>query len=105
MELVTFSMNPKPEELAHYLSRRYPGGRYQSVYEAGFCGFWLHRRLQSLGIENRVVHAADVPTTRKEKDQKRDLIDSRKLARELANGSLTGIWVPDTFHEELRSLS
>ncbi len=88
MELVTLSMNPQPEELAHYLSRRYPGGRYQSVYEAGFSGFWIHRRLQSLGIENRVVHAADVPTTRKEKDQKRDPIDSRKLARELANGSL-----------------
>ncbi len=105
MEVVTLSMNPQPEELAQYLRRRYPGGRYLSVYEAGFCGFWIHRRLQSLGIENRVVHAADVPTTRKEKDQKRDPIDSRKLARELANGSLTGIWVPDTFHEELRSLS
>lgn len=105
MDLKTISMNPKPEELRYYLQTRYPGGVYQSVYEAGFCGFWIHRRLLELGIENIVVHAADVPTTRKEKDQKRDPIDSKKLARELANGSLQGVWVPDRYHEELRSLS
>jgi transposase len=105
LELKTLSMNPNPEELAHYLRRRYPGGNYHSVYEAGFCGFWIHRRLQALGIDNIVVHPADVPTTRKEKDQKRDPIDSRKLSRELASGSLKGIWIPATFHEELRSLS
>jgi len=105
LDLCTFSMNPNPEELSHYLRNRYTGGIYHSVYEAGFCGFWIHRRLLELQIENIVVHAADVPTTRKEKNQKRDPIDSRKLARELANGSLHGIWVPDTFHEELRSLS
>jgi transposase len=31
-------------------------------------------------------------------------VDSSKLSRELANGSLEGIYVPDTFHEQLRAL-
>ncbi|MBN2355901.1 IS110 family transposase [candidate division KSB1 bacterium] len=105
LELRTLSINPKPEDLAHFLRHHYPGGSYHSVYEAGFCGFWIHRRLTQLGINNIITHAADIPTTQKEKQHKRDQIDSRKLARELANGSLKGIWVPDTFHESLRSLS
>ena len=31
--------------------------RAVSVYEAGYNGFWLHRRLTAVGIENRVVDA------------------------------------------------
>ena len=65
MELRTFSMNPSPEELTRYLERNYPGGRYCSVYEAGFCGFWIHCRLEELGVRNMVVHAADIPITDK----------------------------------------
>ena len=67
MFLQTFSMNPSPQEFADYLRRKYPKGKYYSVYEAGFCGFWIHRELIGLGIESRVTHAADVPTTNKEK--------------------------------------
>ena len=40
-----------------------------------------------------VVHAADVPTTQKEKVTKSDPVDSRKLARSLMNGELQGIYV------------
>jgi transposase len=40
----------------------------------------------------------------KEKVNKSDPIDSRKLAREHENKSLHGIYIPDTFHEELRML-
>ena len=32
------------------------------MYEAGFCGFWIHERLTALGIDNIVVNPADVPT-------------------------------------------
>lgn len=103
-ELHRFSMNPNPEELARYLQRNYPGGRYKSAYEAGFSGFWIHRRLVELGIDNIVVHAADIPTSQREKNQKSDKIDSRKIARELRNGSLQGIWVPDPTLQDLRSL-
>jgi hypothetical protein len=42
--------------------------------------------------------------TTKERDRKSDPIDSGKLSRELANNSLTGIYVPDIHHEALRCL-
>lgn len=104
MELKTFAMNPSPQELVQYVKRNYPGWTYHSVYEAGFCGFWIHRELVALGVNNRVVHAADVPTTHKEKVHKRDPRDSRKLARELEKGELTPIYVPEIEFQELRSL-
>ncbi len=104
MELKTFSMNPSPKELSKFLRRNWAGGNYVSCYEAGFCGFWIHNELKSLGICNRVIHAADVPTTNKEKVNKRDKVDSRKLARELEKGELNAVYVPQLEHQELRSL-
>lgn len=104
-ELRTLSMNPSPEELVHYMQRHYPQGCYHSVYEAGFCGFWIHRRLVSRGFDNRVINPADVPSTDKEKDRKSDVIDSRKLARELENDSLKRLYIPDQYHQQLRSLN
>jgi len=104
MELKTFSMNPIPEELVKYLKRNYPGGTYKSTYEAGFCGFWIHRKLVDHGIENSVIHAADVPTTNKQKVSKTDKVDSRKLAKELENKNLNAVYVPDIWHQQLRSL-
>jgi transposase len=74
------------------------------VYEAGFSGFWAHRQLTELGIANSVVHAADVPTSDKERRQKDDPRDSRKLARSLENGELKPIHIPDPRIEELLSL-
>ena len=62
MELKTFSMNASSEELYKYLNRNYPGAKYKSVYEAGFCGFGIHRELTQLGVENRVVNPGDIPT-------------------------------------------
>ncbi|MDG5817180.1 IS110 family transposase, partial [Chitinispirillales bacterium ANBcel5] len=51
-----------------------------------------------------IVNPADVPSTNKERDRKSDPIDSRKLSRELANGSLKGIYVPTEEQESLRCL-
>ena len=104
IELKTLSMNPSPEELLNYLSKKYPGGTYHIVYEAGFCGFWVVRKFKELGVDCIVVNPADVPTSNKEKVNKNDPIDSRKLSRELENNSLEGIYIPDILHEELRSL-
>jgi len=74
------------------------------VYEAGFCGFWIHYRLIGLGIHNIVVNPADVPTTTGEKLRKTDAIDSGKLARSLRAGELKGIYVPKSESLEIRSL-
>ena len=103
MELTTFSMDPSPAKLHKYLVKNYPGATYHSCYEAGGFGFWIHRELVKLGIKNIVINAAVIPTTDKEKKNKQDRIDSRKLCRELANWSLTAVYVPDEFHEQLRS--
>jgi transposase len=104
LHLKTFSMDPSPEQLYKYMNTHYPNARYKSVYEAGFCGYWIHRQLLSYNFENIIVNPADVPSTNKERDRKSDPIDSAKLSRERANDSLTGIFVPDTQHEALRCL-
>lgn len=104
IHLKTLSINPSPEELRNYMNRHYPNGTYKSVYEAGFCGYWIHRKLTEYNFENIIVNPSDVPSTNKERDRKSDPIDSGKLSRELANNSLTGIYVPDAHHEALRGL-
>jgi transposase len=100
----TFSQDPSPKLLYQYLEKNFPGGTYHSAYEAGFCGFWVHNSLKSLGIDSIVVNPADIPTTHKEKVQKEDSRDSRKIARELRSGDLTAIYVPAIKTIEDRSL-
>jgi transposase len=104
IELKTFSMNPSPLELIAYLHKHYPDGIYHIVYEAGFCGFWALRIFRQHNIDCIVVNPADVPTMNKEKVNKSDPIDSRKLAREHENKSLQGIYIPTIEREELRAL-
>ncbi len=103
--LTTFSMNPSPEELVRKLKTDYPGANYYTVYEAGFCGYWIDRELRKAGINNIIVNPADVPTSYKETRRKTDKIDSKKLARELSNNELEGIYVPSPESEAIRSLS
>ena len=76
----TFSQNPDADIFKKYLSKNYPNGNYHSAYEAGFCGFSPHRELINQGIDNIVINPADVPTTDKERKQKEDKRDSRKIA-------------------------
>ena len=101
----TFTQPPDPGTLFSYLQKMFPGGTYHSAYEAGFCGYGIHRELNSLGIMNIVINASDTPTSQKETLYKRDPVDSRKIARALENGSLKGIHVFDRESEELRSLN
>jgi transposase len=100
----TFSQDPDARILGNYLRRNFPGGQYYSAYEAGFCGFSIHRKMEEQGIRNIVVNPSDIPTTDKEKKQKEDKRDSRKIAKSLRNGELEGIYVPRKEMEELRSL-
>lgn len=104
MELVTLTQDPNPETLFNYLQKNYFGGTYYAVYEAGFCGFSYCRRLNALGIKTIVVNAADVPTSDKEKKNKSDPIDCRKLARTLEAGELTGIAIPTEEEEAKREM-
>src|SRR6056297_1555156 len=100
----TMSQNPEPKILANYLKRNFPGGNYQAVYEAGFSGFNACRELRELGVECIVIHPADVPTNQKERLQKTDKVDSRKLARSLRSGEFEAIHIPDNKLEADRAL-
>ena len=104
LEHKKFTQPPEAEVLYNYLTRNFPGATYHSVYESGFCGFWAHRRLSALGINNIVTNAADVPTGQKEKIQKDDGVDSRKLARSLRGKELEAIYVPSESTLEERAL-
>lgn len=100
----TMSQNPDPDILSSYLKRNFPGAEYQAVYEAGFNGFESCRKLREAGINCFVTHAADVPTSHKEKIQKLDPVDSRKLARTLRNKEFKPIHIPDQWLEADRAL-
>lgn len=100
----TFTQPANAETLNNYLRRNFPGASYYSVYEAGFCGFWAHYKLKAMGINNIVTNPADVPTSQKEKLQKNDPTDSRKLARSLRANELKAIYVPEPATLEDRSL-
>jgi len=100
----TFTQPASAETLSNYLKSHFPGGDYNSVYEAGFSGFWSHYQLKELGVNNIVINPADVPTSQKEQLQKDDPTDSRKLARSLRSGDLKAIYVPNPLTLEDRSL-
>jgi transposase len=74
------------------------------VVEVGFKGFSTHRQLEAHHIHNLVVHPADVPTKDKERKQKRDRVDAKKLGRSLRAMELEGIYVPPVKLEQDRSI-
>ena len=99
-----FSQSPSVEKLVNYLQTNFSGGTYHSAYEAGFCGFGIHRELEKLGVNSIIVNPADIPTTNKEKVQKEDKRDSVKIAKCLRSGDLEGIYVPSIISVEDRGL-
>lgn len=103
-EFGSFSQPPEPKVLSNYLHKNFPGSKYKSAYESGFSGFWTHRQLEQLGVENIVVNPSDIPTTDKEKRQKRDAVDCRKIARSLRSKELKGIYVPDEVIDQDKAL-
>src|SRR5262249_25879311 len=46
----------------------------RSCYEAGRDGFWLHRYLTSVGIENLVVDSASIEVSRRKRRAKNDRV-------------------------------
>jgi transposase len=103
-ELQSFSQNADPYLLSSRLKRFYPGADISMVYEAGFSGYWAQQKLSREGFVCRIVHAADVPQSDKNRRYKTDSIDCRKLAIELSKGSLNFIHIPQGSTIENRSL-
>jgi transposase len=98
----TATVPADPASLAVSLPRWFPGATLFSTYEAGFSGFVLHRALTQTGITNIVVNPASVAVAANDK-VKTDRRDAKKLAIDLADGRLRGIYIP-TEAEELARL-
>jgi transposase len=54
-----------------------------SCYEAGYDGFWLHRRLEAAGISNFVFDPASIAVEQRSRRAKTDRIDGELLLRTL----------------------
>jgi transposase len=57
--------------------------RVVSCYEAGRDGFWIHRALRMLGVENQVVDSASIEVSRHSRRAKTDRLDAAKLLGQL----------------------
>jgi transposase len=55
------------------------GAPVYSCYEAGRDGFWLHRFLESQGINNEVVDSSSIEVKRRGRRRKTDRLDAGKL--------------------------
>ena len=68
--------------------------RMRSVYEAGRDGFWIHRWLESLGIDNIVVDPASIEVSRRKRRVKTDRSDVNALVRQLMryHGGERKVW-------------
>lgn len=84
--------------------------RVVSCYEAGRDGFWLHRYLEHMGVENRVVDASSIEVPRRKRRVKTDRVDAEKLLELLvrALGGERGVFsvvrVPSVAAEDARRL-
>ncbi|MFD2561726.1 IS110 family transposase [Aquimarina rubra] len=100
----SFTMPPKPEVLLEYVTKHFPDYRVTTAYEAGCCGYYAHRKFESYGWNSLVVNPADIHRKGKEKYTKTDKIDAQLISRELKDGRLESIHIPELKQEHLRSL-
>ena len=79
------------------------GHRLNFCYEAGPCGYGLHRLLRGLGNDCSVVAPSLIPLKAGDR-VKIDRGDALTLAKLHRAGELTAVWVPDAAHEAMRDL-
>lgn len=97
------TLRAEPQGLTSYLKKRFGSGKIKTAYEAGFCGFHLHRTLEAAGIENIVVHAAGIETSNSR--VKTDKRDSLKIAAHLSEGKLRSVYIPTVEQEDDRTVT
>jgi transposase len=88
-------------KLAARLSK--PGRCLSFCYEAGPCGYGLHRLLTGGGHDCVVVAPSLIPVKAGDR-VKTDRRDALMLAKLHRAGELTPIWIPDAAHEAMRDL-
>jgi transposase len=87
----------------HLVGRLGPAAQLRACYEAGPCGFELHRLLASMGVACDVVAPSLIPRRAGER-VKTDKRDASRLARLHRAGELTAIRVPAEAEEAVRDL-
>lgn len=97
------TLKADPQALISYLKKRFGSGEIRTAYEAGFCGFHLHRTLVAAGIKNIVVHAAGIETSNSK--VKTDKKDSLKIATHLSEGKLRNVYIPTVEQEDNRTVT
>ncbi len=90
-------------KLADRLCEAHGGELIRFCYEAGPCGYALHRRLTAMGFDCDVVAPSRIPKAPGDRI-KTDRRDAVKLARLSRAGELTPVWVPDEDQEAMRDL-
>lgn len=91
---------PVTKALRRLVSR---GAKLHVVYEAGPCGFALHRHLAAQGYRCDVIAPSSIPRSPGER-VKTDRRDAMKLARQASLGELTVVRVPDASDEAVRDV-
>jgi len=104
LEVEHFAQTPDPVQLARHLKSKFKGASFLSAYEAGFSGTSAHTALCDAGIQNRIIHAGDLPVTDKQKSNKTDLHDSRAIAKYLEADLLNSIYIMPVEQQERRAL-
>lgn len=78
--------------------------KLEFCYEAGCCGYGVHRQLTDLGHGCMVVAPSRIPRMPGDRI-KNDRRDAQKLAVLHRSGDLTAVWIPDATHEAMRDLA
>lgn len=94
----------RPDHIRKLVEKLGADGRHlHFCYEAGPCGYGLHRQLVELGHDCIVVAPSLIPVKAGDrvKTDRRDAVMLAKLHRA---GELTSVWVPDAAHEAMRDL-
>jgi len=97
--------------LALIARRRGTASRVCSCYEAGYEGFWLHRRLVAAGIESHIVDPSSLQVDRRARRKKTDAIDVETILRAAIRwrrgerDACSMVRVPDVAAEDARRVS
>jgi transposase len=81
-----------------------------SCYEAGREGFWLHRCLRAMGVQNEVIDSSSIQVPRRQRRAKTDRLDVQQLLKMLVRWQQgeKDVWsvvqVPSVADEDARQL-
>jgi len=89
--LKTFTTEPDKQVLLKTFQNHWSGAQINAAYEAGCFGYHLAEFLNSNDIRCQIIAAHTIPRA-PGSFTKTDIIDSRKIAFELAKGTIKGIY-------------